>query len=240
MSKHIAKEHTLQSEEIIQAAFANGQAALSEYESKLFLSQFGISVTREFLAPDLRTTVDAARLIGYPVALKACGPQLMHKSDQGLVELNLSNENEVKHAYDKLKKDAGDALEGMLVTQMVTGTRELMVGLKRDPQFGPLIMLGLGGVMAEIHNDTVFRMAPICPVEAGDMIDQLRSKKMLEDFRGQQPADLNAIHRALIGVGQIGMQFSQIDEIDINPLIISPDGRLTAVDALVILKEANR
>lgn len=236
--ERVFKEPTMHPEKIIQTALSNGRAVLSEYESKLILSQFDIPVSREVLVNDPTTAVDAAVSIGYPVALKACGARLMHKSDQGLVALNLNSAEQVKQAYRRIVAAAGSDAEGMLVQEMVKGMRELVVGLTRDAQFGPCVMLGLGGVMTEIYKDTVFRMAPVCRTEAGDMISQLRAKKMLGAFRGQQPADPDVICRCIMGVGRIGMQLPDIAEIDINPLIISGDGRITAVDALIILKEA--
>ncbi len=230
----------MQAEEIIRVALANGQKTLSEYQSKLFLSQFGVPVTREFLATTLQTAVDAAGLIGFPVVLKACGSQLAHKSDQGLVALHLADEAAVEQAYDRISAAAGSALEGVLIQEMVYGTRELVAGLNRDPQFGPCVMLGVGGVMTEIFKDMVFRMAPVNEREARDMLSQLRAGEMLEEFRGQQRADENSICRVITGIGNIGMQFSEVAEIDINPMIIAADGRVTAVDALIVLEETRK
>ncbi len=234
------KEHPMQAEEIIRVALANGQKTLSEYQSKVFLSQFGVPVTREFLATTRQTAVDAANLIGFPVVLKACGSQLAHKSDQGLVALHLSDDAAVEQAYDRVSTATGSALEGVLVQEMVQGARELVVGLNRDGQFGPCVMLGVGGVMTEIFKDMVFRMAPVDMGEACDMLSQLRASKMLGAFRGQQPADESTLCRAIMGIGQIGMRFSEIAEIDINPLIVEADGRITAVDALIVLEEIKK
>jgi len=224
--------------EMIRTALSSGQTALSEYQSKQFLAQFGVPVAQEVLALDLAEAVTAAESLGYPVALKACGAQLLHKSGLGSVALHLTDQDQVRDAYSRLIDAADSALEGILVQEMIYGVRELVVGLTRDLQFGPCVMLGVGGVMTEIFKDIVFRMAPVDQGEVADMISQLRGKEMLGNFRGENPVDRDAIYRCLIGLGKIGMRFTQVAEIDINPLIISSDGKITAVDALMILKEA--
>lgn len=234
------KKPTTDLKALLQTAVKGGRKALSEYQSKLFLSRFGLPVTREILTTDLKKTLDAAVSIGYPVALKACGAQLMHKSDKGLVALRLAGEDDITNAFHQITSAAGDDLEGILVQEMVPGNRELVVGLIRDPQFGPCVMLGLGGVMTEIYKDTVFRMAPVCRTEALDMLTQLRAKEILGAFRGQAAADRDTICRCIMGVGELGLQFDEIAEIDVNPLIISEEGRIVAADALIIVKEAER
>jgi acetate---CoA ligase (ADP-forming) subunit beta len=222
--------------EIIQEALAKGQNALSEFQSKALLKSQGIPVTAEALAQSPEEAVEIARRIGYPVVLKACAWALMHKSDKGWVKLNLQNDEAVREAYADISAEADLTLEGILVQEMVQGQRELVVGLSRDASFGPCVMLGLGGVMTEIIRDTVFRMAPIDEIEAGDMTDQLKSRAMLGEFRGQAPVDLDAVCKTLVAVGNIGLANDRIAEIDINPLIITHDGRVKAVDALVVLE----
>ena len=160
----------------------------------------------------------------------------MHKSETGLIELNLRNPNDIRDAYERITAATDLELEGVLVQEMVPGQRELVLGLTRDSQFGPCIMLGLGGIMTEVFKDTVFRMAPIDMVEALDMTEELRSRAILKAFRGHEPADLDAVCRSLIAIGNIGLELEIISEIDINPLIIDPAGRLAAADALVVLK----
>ena len=139
-------------------------------------------------------------------------------------------------AYHHIVDAVDMTLEGVLVQEMVAGQRELVMGMNREPQFGPCVMLGIGGIMTEIINDTVFRVSPFDRREAMDMIQELRLKPMLEDFRGQAPADLDMITHSLLAIGKIGTDFSEIAEIDVNPLIIDKQGRITAVDALVILQ----
>ena len=219
----------------IETAIANGQRALSEYQSKQYLQSFGIPVTRETLVQTADEAVTAAEQIGFPVALKACSPELMHKSETGGILLNLATAEAVERAYAEIQAKIQIPLDGYIVQEMLQGSRELVVGMTRDPQFGVCVMLGLGGVMAEILKDTVFRVAPFDKTEAMDMIDELQSKEMLKAFRGQQPADLETLCQALIAVGRIGLEEERIAEIDINPMIIAPDGRITAADALLIL-----
>ena len=220
----------------LKTAIANQQTALSEFQSKQLLSAVGIPVTQESLVQSAKEAVAAAKFIGYPVVLKACSWQLMHKSEQGCIELNLTSALQVQDAYDRICEKITLPLEGILVQEMVAGQRELMVGLSKTPQFGVSVMLGFGGIMAEVIKDTVFRVAPFDRVEALDMIQDLKSYPMLAAFRGQQGADLEAICRTLMAVGQLGLAEKAIAEIDINPLIISPDGSIKAVDALIILQ----
>lgn len=221
---------------IIQEALDKGQNALSEFQSKALLGSRGIPVTVEALAQSPEQAVEIARQIGYPVVLKACAWTLMHKSDKGWIRLNLHNDETVREAYTEISAQANLALEGVLVQEMVQGQRELVVGLSRDPSFGPCVMLGFGGIMTEIIRDTVFRMAPIDEIEARDMADQLKSRAVLGEFRGQAPADLEAVCKTLVAVGNIGLEYDRIAEIDINPLIIAHDGRVKAADALVVLE----
>jgi len=208
--------------------------ALSEYQSKKLLVGYDIPVTDEILVQSRDQAVAAAKQIGFPVALKACSPELMHKSEAGCVELSLTSDDDVAQAYDRIWSSTPVELEGLLVQEMIFGARELVLGLTREPQFGPCVMLGIGGVMTEIFKDTVFRVALFDRVEAEDMVNELKSRAMLNEFRGERPADINTICRCLMALGKIGQDHSDISEIDINPLKIAPDGRVKAVDALVV------
>ncbi|MDY6903459.1 MAG: acetate--CoA ligase family protein [Thermodesulfobacteriota bacterium] len=219
---------------IMDSAKQKGMPALSEYDAKKVLSSYGIPVTREYLADSADAAISAARKIGYPVVLKACAPHLMHKSDNGLVALGVNTDADVQDAFAHICEKAGGTIDGVLVQEMIDGKRELVVGMTRDPQFGPCVMLGLGGVMTEIFRDTVFRMAPFDAVEAADMTAQLRSKKMLDAFRGEAPANRDMLYQTLTAVARMAMDWDGIREIDINPLIVSPDGGLKAVDALIV------
>jgi succinyl-CoA synthetase beta subunit len=228
-------------QELEQSESKQHLKALSEYQSKKMLAEYGIPVTEEILVQSRDQAVVAAKKIGFPVVLKACSPELMHKSEAGCVELSLTSDDDVANAYDRILSSmsgsiAGE-LEGVLVAEMVAGARELVLGLTRESQFGPCVMLGLGGVMTEIFKDTVFRVAPFDRVEAEDMVSELKSRAMLNAFRGELPADVETICRCLIALGKIGLENQNVSEIDINPLKIGKDGRVKAVDALIILNK---
>lgn len=221
--------------EVIQTALERGVPALSEHQSKAVLGAFGIPTTREELVHGAKEAVAAAQSLGYPVVLKACSPYLMHKSEKGCIRFNLNSPREVQQAFHEITNAVDVEIDGILVQETIQGQRELVMGLTRDPQFGPCVMLGLGGIATEIFNDAVFRVAPFDRIEAMDMIEELRSKAMLGPFRGQARADQETICDALLAVCTLALNHPEISEIDINPLIIDPHGRVTAVDALVVL-----
>ena len=224
--------------DLIKIALDRGQKALSEYQSKQLLKAYGIPVTREELAQSADEAAATAARLGYPVVMKACSPDLMHKSEAGAVEIGLKNEAEVRAAYQRLVGATTLALEGILVQEMIRGNRELVLGLSRDAQFGPCVMFGLGGVLTEVINDTVFRVAPLEMIDAQEMMQELRAKAILDPFRGQAAADREVIGRSLMALGQIGMENEGVAEIDVNPMIIDPAGRVKAVDALVVLQRS--
>lgn len=224
----------------IRNAAENGWTSLSEHSSKQVLAAWDIPVTREILAQDAEGAASAAGEIGYPVALKPCARDLMHKSELGCIELGLSGPEAVAEAFGRIEQKVDTPLEGILVQEMVSGGRELVAGVSRDPQFGPCVMLGFGGVMTEVIADTAFRVAPLDMVEAMDMIRDLKYRAMLDAFRGQAPADLEALCRILTALGDLGLERPEVREIDINPLIVSPDGAVKAVDALMVLEGGNR
>ncbi len=174
--------------------------------------------------------------LGFPVVLKACSAKLMHKSERGGIDLNLRSKGDVREAYGRLIQGIDLELDGVLVQEMVPGQRELVVGLNRDSQFGPCVMLGIGGIMTEAFQDTVFRMAPFDMIEARDMAEELRFKTILGAFRGQKPVDTDMLCHTLIAVGQIGLELESVSELDINPMIITLEGRVVAADALVVLR----
>ncbi len=226
----------MRADDLIRPALDRGQPALSEYESKKLLSLYGIPVAREKLSRSADEAVSAAADLGFPVVLKACSPELMHKSERGCIELNLRSEGDVRKAYGRIISSVDLELEGVLVQEMVSRQRELVVGLTHDPQFGPCVMLGIGGMMTEVFEDIAFRMAPFGKIEAKDMSEELCFKAILGAFRGQKPVDMDLLCRTLIAVGQIGLELDTVSELDINPMIITPEGRVVAADALVVLR----
>lgn len=217
----------------IGKALADGRSALSEYESKQLLSSFGIPVTLEVIARDAAEAVSLATGIGFPVVLKASGAGISHKTEVGGVALNLGSGQEVKQEGERLLKIEG--AEGLLVQEMVRGARELVCGLLRDPGFGVCVMFGIGGVLTEVLDDVVFRIAPLSLADARDMISEIRGKKIVEPFRGEAAVDLDVLCRTLVALGKIGLQHKEVTGVDINPLKIRPNGQPVAVDALVTL-----
>jgi len=221
--------------DLIQAARARGQSALSESEAKEFLAGFGIPVTREVLAKDLHSAADHAAEMGFPIVLKASGAKLVHKTEVEGVVLNLRTAEDVKREAERLLRIPG--CEALSVQEMVKGGRELVCGLTRDPHFGPCVMFGIGGVLTETLKDTAFRIAPLTRWDARDMVTEIRGKKIIEPFRGEAAADLDMVCQILVTLGEIGLKHGEIMEVDINPLKLRPDGKPVAVDALVVLKQ---
>ena len=220
---------------LIEAALARRQPALSEFESKLLLAAYGLPVVREGLAVSMAAAGRFAETIGFPVAAKGCSPLLQHKTEAEVIDLDIAGKAALRRAYHRISAAAPVALDGILVQEMVRGTRELAMGLVRDPQFGPCVMFGLGGVLTEVLDDTGFRVAPFDRLEAKELIGEIRAKAILGAFRGEQPADSGQLCDGLLALARIGCEHPQIAEIDINPLIVRPSGHIIAVDALVIL-----
>lgn len=206
---------------------------LSEFESKKILKSAGVPVTREDLAKTLDDAIKIAKKIGYPVVLKGCGSKASHKTEMGLVKLKIMSDEEVSKAYKEIT-GRGIELDGVLVQEMISGDREFIIGLSRDPQFGPCIMFGLGGIFAEALKDVSFRIAPITKADAEEMIDEIKTHKLLDKFRGSLAVDRTILVNALMGISNLATQNNDIAEIDINPLIIS-NGKPVAVDGLVVL-----
>jgi succinyl-CoA synthetase beta subunit len=217
----------------LEEAIAKGQAALTEHAAKRFLAVHGIPVPREAMVAHADAAADAAVHLGFPVVLKASGIALQHKTEVGGIALNLRSAEEVRLEGRRLAALAG--CDGLLVAEMVPGDRELACGLTRDPQFGSCVMFGLGGILTEVLADAVFRMAPLTRSDAGDMLHEIRAVKLLSAFRGQAPADLDTLARILMALGEMGLRYPEIREIDLNPVKIRPDGMPIAVDALVAL-----
>ena len=226
---------TVDAEGLIVHAVARGQPALSEYESKQVLAAYDIPVTQDILAQDAAGVERAAEELGYPVAVKGCGPTLMHKSDTGLVALNVDDVSSVQAAVARIAAAAGDtALDGYLVQRMVPGKREIIVGGLRDGLFGPCVMLGLGGILVEAVADVTFRLAPLGDRDALEMLHELRGRHVFDAVRGEPAVDRPALCGVLMAVGRILETHPQVSQVDINPLIIE-GAQPVAVDALVTL-----
>jgi len=221
---------------IIEEALKRGDKALNEFESKQLLEAYSIPVTKEYVAVTLDEALNFAHQIGYPVVLKGSSRTLTHKTEHRLIELGIDSDEAIKKAYDALQERGKGQLDGILVQQMVKGDRELVAGLIRDPQFGPCVMFGLGGIFTEVLKDVTFRVAPLEIRDAMEMMDEIKAKKLLDQFRGKPAVNRDILAQALVNLGKIGLEIEEVAEIDINPLIIHEDTPI-AVDALVVLRD---
>ena len=221
-------------DKIIERALREKRFTLSEHESKEILRAYAIPVTRERLVGNQQALTKAIEEIGFPLVIKASAPGLSHKTERGLVRVDVRNEQEATAAFQEIMREIGDDAEAVLVQEMVKGGRELVVGLTRDVQFGPCVMFGLGGIFTEILRDISFRVAPIERRHALEMMQEIKARKILESVRGMPAADLDQLADILIKVGNIGLEQERIKEIDINPVILE-ESRPVAVDALVVL-----
>jgi len=220
--------------EVIERARKEGRKILTEHEAKVFLSAYDVPVVRERLILDREQPRDAVRDIGFPLVMKSCVPEISHKSERGLVVLDIRSMQEAETAFEKIVRDLTVGTPAVLVQEMVKGKRELVAGLTRDAQFGPTVMFGLGGIFTEILSDVVFRLAPFDRREALKMIGEIKGRKILEAVRGMDAVDVDILANILVAIGEIALEHPAISEIDINPLIIS--GRLpVAADALIVL-----
>ncbi len=221
--------------DIIQKVKEEGRTILSEYESKEVLRAYDIPVTNEREVGDEETLLEAIRDIGFPLVLKGSGVDLSHKTERGLVRVDIRTEQEAKTAFQGIMDELKDNGGRVLVQEMIKGERELVVGLTYDDQFGPCVMFGLGGIFTEILKDIAFRVAPLEKRDALEMMQEIKARKILESVRGMPAADLDKLCDILIKVGTIGLENEAVKEIDINPVILSGDSPV-AVDALVVLK----
>ena len=216
-----------------------GTRTLSESESKNMLAGYGLPLLPEKSAVTVEEASFAANQLGYPVVLKLCGDAIAHKTERGLVRLRLSNSIDVARAADELLAAATpeDGSVSLLVAPMVSGSRELIVGALRDSVFGATLMLGVGGVMAEVIEDVVFRPLPITEHDARSMVGSLRLQKLLKDFRGESAVSNNELVAALMAVGRCMINDQRIVSVDVNPLIVQANGSIVAVDALIEISD---
>jgi len=223
--------------ELIDRVKKEDRLSLTEVESKILLSAYGIPVVEEAVVTSEDEAVSRSREMGFPVVLKGHGARLTHKTERGLVKVNLRSVSEIRRAYRQIKASAGKDWEGCLIQPLVEGKREFVAGMFRDAQFGPTVMFGLGGVFTEALDDVAFRIAPLFDAQADALLDEIKSSKLLGDFRGEKVADRAQLRQVLLGLSRLGMEHPEIREVDINPLIVMPDGRVKAVDALVVFEE---
>ena len=213
---------------------------LLETEAKTICMEYGIPVTKFKLAKSEQEAMRFANEIGYPVVLKIASPDIIHKFDVGGVILNLKKQAEVKDAYNKIlaniKRHKSDAkIVGMVVQEMATPSIEVIVGATKDPQFGPALMFGLGGIFVEVLKDVTFRIAPITEEDAREMITEVKAYPILKGYRGQPPVDIEAIVKILLNTSKLVMEHQEIKELDLNPIMVYEKGAKT-VDARIILE----
>jgi len=223
--------------DILNKALKEGRKTLSEYESKIILASYQIPVTREIIVEKSNDVVPAAHEIGYPVVMKGCSPEITHKTEKGLIQTDIRDDREALDAFSNITAGMNSGQDSILVQEMIKGKRELVIGLIRDPQFGPCVMFGLGGIFTEILKDVSFRLAPLEKRDALEMMDEIKAHKILGSVRGMEPVDREILSEMLIKVGEIGVENDKIKEIDINPVIISESSPI-AVDALIVLQAA--
>jgi len=213
---------------------------LLEPEAKTVCIKCGIPVTKFRVSKNEAEAVKFAEEIGYPAVLKIVSPDIIHKSDVGGVIVGLKNAQEVRNAYKQIlrnvKKHKADAkIVGILVQEMAPSSTEVIVGAIKDPQFGPALMFGLGGIFVEVLKDVTFRVAPITVDEAREMITEVKAYPLLKGYRNQPPADIEAIVKILLNTSRLVMEHQEIKELDLNPIMVYEKGAKT-VDARIILE----
>jgi len=227
--------------EVFERARKEGRLTLGDAEARAILEACDIPVPKTGLARTPEEAVEIAEEIGYPVAMKIASPDILHKTDIGGVKLNIQTPTDVRDTFDLLVYRATrympDAtIWGCQVQQMVRGGREVIVGMNRDPQFGPLLMFGLGGIYVEALKDVSFRIAPISRRQAKEMVNEIRAIRLLKGIRGEPPADIEALVDVILRISQLVIQFPEIVELDINPLMVLEAGRgAVSVDMRLVL-----
>jgi len=217
-----------------------GRKFLLESEAKAVCRAYGIPVTDFKVAKNEAEAVEFAQKIGYPVVLKIVSPDVIHKSDVGGVIINVKDAEDVQKAYeqimDSVKRHKPNAkIVGVLVQEMAPQSTEVIVGATKDPQFGPTLMFGLGGIFVEIMKDVIFRIAPITEDEAREMITAVKAYPLLKGYRNTPPADIEAIVKILLNTSRLVMEHQEIKELDLNPIMVYEKGAKT-VDARIILE----
>jgi acyl-CoA synthetase (NDP forming) len=232
----------MKSKEILAQARQESRTVLTEIEAKQLLMQSGINCTDTRLATTKDEAVRLSEQLGYPVVLKVSSVDITHKSDAGGVKINLQNVAEVENAFDVIMQSCKAAvpkanIEGVSVQGMAKPGIEVIMGMIKDPSFGPVIMFGLGGVFVEVLQDVAFRIVPIEKSDAEEMINEIKGRKLLEGYRGQEPADVACLQQMLLKLSDFVNTTPEIEEIDMNPVFAYKDGAVV-VDARIILSTA--
>lgn len=219
---------------LVRAVLAAGRTALDEHESKALVAAYGVPVPEGARVASEAEALAVAEKLGGRLAMKAVGPAIQHKTEDGLVVLGVEGAEAVAETYRLLARRAGERFSGVLMEKMVAGNRELLVGMKRDPVFGPVVAFGLGGILTEVLNDIALALVPLEDRDLSRLPDLVRAKQILGSFRGLPPVDRDALARVIRALSEIALDIPEVVEVDINPLLVEKD-RPVAADALVIL-----
>ncbi len=227
-------------DKIIAKARKDGRKVLLEHEAKTICAEYGITVNRFSLAKNENEAAELAERIGFPAVLKVVSPEIVHKSEAGGVKINLKDTDEVREAYNTIienakKYNSKANIVGVLVQEMAPQGIETIIGAVKDPQFGQTLMFGLGGIFVELLKDVTFRVAPITEQDAAEMIVGVKAFPLLNGYRGSPPADVKAIVTQLVCVSHLVMDYPEIRELDLNPVMAYPHGT-KVVDARIILE----
>lgn len=224
---------------LIDQALKSENGVVPEEKAKKILGACGVPVVREISVERAEDSGAAAASLGFPVVLKGAGPDILHKTELGLVQKGLANEKDVlEAALEMAKSSAG--IESFLIQPQLQGSREFVAGVFRDPLFGPVVLFGLGGTMAEVLNDTVIKIAPLSEYDMEEMFEGMDSQPLLDEFRGEPPVDKEALKKILRALSELAAGYPEIREIDVNPIMIDPEGAPVAVDGLIIVKEPEK
>ena len=229
---------------VFEETIKTDHKVITEEASKSILRSYGVKVPPYALATSAQDAARQAKRIGFPLVMKVVSPQILHKTDVGGVKVGLESVAEVKKTFDdmygRLSRKKGVHVKGILLEKMVPKGVELIVGVQNDPQFGPIIMAGMGGVMTEVIKDVAFRMLPITIPDAKSMLDELKGSKLLKGFRGSAPIDTGMVAKMLVDIGRLGVENADyINSIDFNPVIVYPKSHYV-VDAKIILNKEPR
>jgi len=223
--------------EVLKKKVDAGQNVLTEFESKELFQEINIPVPAQKLTISKEETISAASEIGFPVVLKLMAEDVVHKSDTGAVKLNIKNKEEAEQAYDDLMKIEAKSEKKISVQKMADEPiTELIIGMTTDPQFGPALMFGIGGILVELLEDVSFRIAPITEFDAKEMIHEIKGFPILDGYRGKPKADIDAIVDTLMKISDLVIKNEEIHEMDLNPVFIYEKG-IVCVDARIILKK---
>jgi len=226
--------------QVLKQAKQEKRTQLTEIESKELLKEAGIPVIETKLATTKKEAISLSKRMGFPIVLKVASPDIIHKSDCGGVRLGLTNVTQVGNAYSEImlsirQRFAKARIQGVSVQKMARSGVEVIIGISKDAQFGPVLMFGLGGILVEVLKDVSFRVVPVNRKEAQEMIGEIRGYPLLQGYRGQEPADISSLEALVVKVSEFVEQYPQVKELDLNPVFAYKDSAV-AVDARIVLK----